>query len=76
LEADRHGSHKVTGALYFLGNIVAFKTAGAYLQGNRRAFQLGFYLFQVWLPDPAGTVIGMTYRIAGNGMFSADIAGS
>jgi hypothetical protein len=63
-------------ALYFFGDIIASEAAGADLQCNRGTVYLGFHLLKVGFPDPAGMVIGMAYRITGNGVFSANIAGT
>jgi hypothetical protein len=69
-------SRVVDSALYFLGDIIAPETTGTDLQCNRGTVYLGFYLLKVGFPDPAGMVIGMAYRIAGDGVFSANIAGT
>ena len=63
-------------SLYLFGDIVAFKTEGTDLQRYRGAVYLGFYLLEVGFPDPAGMIIGVAYRVAGNGVFSANIAGT
>jgi hypothetical protein len=62
--------------LHFFGDIVASKAARANFQGDGCTVNLGLYLFQIWPPNPAGAVIGMAYRIARNGVFSANIAGA
>ena len=61
---------------YLFGNKIAPQAPGADLerQGSPPDFSLDF--LQVRLPDPPGTVIGMAYRIAGNGVLSTNIAGS
>jgi hypothetical protein len=61
--------------LHLFGDIIAFQTAGAYLQRQSSPFNLGFNLHQIGLPSPAGMVFGVAYLIAGNRMFSANITG-
>ena len=62
--------------LDFFGNDVAFEAAGANLERNRGAADLGFYLQKVRLPYTPCMIFGMTYLVTGYGMFSAKIAGS
>jgi hypothetical protein len=61
--------------LYFLRNKVAFKAAGADLEGNRSPPDFGFYLLEIGFPDAAGMIFRMAHLITGNRMFSANIAG-
>ena len=61
--------------LYFLGDVVAFDTAGAEFKGYGGAADFGFDFLDVWFPDPAGTVFGVADRVSGGGVFSAKIAG-
>lgn len=62
-------------ALHLFGDIVAFQAAGADLQGKGSPLNLGLYLYQIGLPCPAGVVFGVAHLIAGNRMFSTNIAG-
>jgi hypothetical protein len=61
--------------LDLFGDKIAFKTAGAYLEGNGGPLDFGLDLFQIRLPGTAGMILGMAHRIAGDGVFSAYIAG-
>jgi hypothetical protein len=63
------------GKLDFFGNKVAFQTAGAEFHRKSRSADFGFYLHQIGLPGPAGMILGMAYLVAGNRVFSANIAG-
>jgi hypothetical protein len=60
--------------LDFFGDKIAFQTAGADFQRYGGAPQLGFYLNQIGFPGAAGMVFRVAHRIAGNRMFSANIA--
>jgi hypothetical protein len=61
--------------LNFFGDKVAFEASGADLKGKSSALYLGLDLNQVRFPGTAGMVLGMAHRIAGYGVFSANIAG-
>jgi hypothetical protein len=61
--------------LHFFGDKIASQAAGANFQGYRGTAHLGLYLFKVGFPGTAGMVLGMTYRIAADGVLSANIAG-
>jgi hypothetical protein len=61
--------------LHFLGNKIAFQAAGADFKGHRGSPDFSLYLYKIGFPGTANTIFGMTYRIAGNCMFSADVAG-
>ena len=60
--------------LDFLGNIVAFEAAGADLQRDGCSRKFSLYFYQVWFPCPAGMILGVADFIAGDCVFSADIA--
>jgi len=62
-------------SLYFLGNIIAFETAGTDFKGNGGSPDFCLYLDQVGLPGPAGMIFGMADLVSGHGVFSANIAG-
>jgi hypothetical protein len=60
--------------LDLFGDKVAFEAAGADLQGYRGALYFGLYLEQIRLPGAAGMILGVTHLIAGDGVFSTNIA--
>ena len=60
--------------LNFLGYIIAFKTAGADFQGYGRSSKFGFNLYQIRFPGSSGSVLGVADLIAGDCVFSANIA--
>jgi hypothetical protein len=59
----------------FPGNKIAFQAAGADFKGYRGSPDFSLYLYKIGLPGTAHTIFGMAYRISGNRMFSADVAG-
>jgi hypothetical protein len=61
--------------LDLFGDQVAFEAAGADFDGNGGTVYLGLDLLQIRLPDAAGMIFSVAHRIAGDGMFSANIAG-
>jgi hypothetical protein len=60
--------------LYFFGDIVAFEAAGTDLQRQGSSLDFGLNLHQIGFPNPAGTVFGVAYSVAGYRMLSANIA--
>ena len=60
--------------LYFFRNIIALETAGANFQCYGASPKIGFYLYQIGFPGPAGVVFGVADLISGNCVFSANIA--
>jgi hypothetical protein len=60
--------------LYFLFDNIALETPSADFQGNGSSFNFSLHLYQIRPPSTAGTIFGVTHFIAGNGMFSTNIA--
>jgi hypothetical protein len=62
--------------LDFFRDIAAFETPGADLNGEGGALDFRLDLMQIWFPGAAGTVFGVAHLVAGNGVFSTNIAGA
>jgi hypothetical protein len=74
-EAQRTGFTAGKGELYLSGDIIAFEAPGADLEGQCSPPDFGLYLHQIGLPNAAGMIFGMAYRITGYRVFSTKIAG-
>jgi hypothetical protein len=61
-------------SLHLFSDKIAFKAPGADLKGNRGTPNLGFNLQEIRLPGTTGMILGMAHRIAGDRVFSANIA--
>jgi len=66
---------KISLKLYLSGKIIALETPGANFQGNSGSVQFSLHLLQIWFPGPPGMILRMANLVAGNGVFSANIAG-
>jgi hypothetical protein len=60
--------------LDFFRDVTAFEAPGADLNGKGGALDFRLDLMQIRFPGAAGTVLGVAYLVAGNSVFSTNIA--